>query len=54
MSDTIYETLVELLESEGIDYNGTILQKFADRIDSSIESGDLANPDPNFADNYEV
>lgn len=50
----INDLLVEMFEAENIAYNGTIVFKLATLIEDMIESGDLANPDPDFADNYRV
>lgn len=48
------EQLIVLLENNNIAYNKTVVSKLAERIEAMIDSGDLANPDPEFADNYVI
>ena len=50
----INDLLVEMFNEQGIDYNGTIVFKIAQYIEDMIESGELANPCPDYADNFKV
>lgn len=48
------DALRKMFDSMNIPYSGTILIKLAAKIDEMIDSGDLANPHPEFAENYEI
>ena len=50
----IAELLVDMFEENDISYNGTIAMKLGNYIEELIESGTLANPCPDFADNFRV
>ena len=50
----IEDALIKMFDEMNISYNGTILFKLANKIDEMIDSGDLSNPDPEFAENYEI
>jgi hypothetical protein len=50
----LQDQLIMLLENNNIAYNSTIVAKLAERIEDMIVSGDIANPDPDFAEGFVI
>jgi len=52
--DTLEDRLVNMFDELALPYNKGVVAKLADVILEMIESGDLSQSDPEFAENYVI